>query len=354
MEGMVTSSFWTNKTILVTGHTGFKGSWLSLWLSSLGAKVHGFSLSSMDEPNNFTALDIGSVLESNNFGDIRDIGTIRSVIHEIQPEIVIHLAAQSLVRESYLNPVNTFETNILGTINLLESIRSIESVRAFLNVTSDKCYDNDNEGKKFVEIDALGGSDPYSSSKACSELVTIAYKRSFFKENEIGIASARAGNVLGGGDWSKDRLLPDLLAAVDSSSQFLARYPSAIRPWQHVLEPLKGYLKLCENLYNDKDAYSSAWNFGPDGECLNVMEIIKIVDGYLPLKWAVDNSPSPNESRVLMLDSSRANQMLGWKPKLSIEKAIGMTIDWHQAWKSNNNMQAFSLTQIQEYEDLTS
>jgi len=347
MEG-----FWTNKKVLITGHNGFKGSWLSLWLSKLGAEVHGFSLEKDGELNNYSISSIDKVLTSDNAGDIRDFTKIKSIINKIQPEIVLHLAAQALVKDSYLDPIKTFETNILGTANLLESIRSTPSVRVFLNVTSDKCYKNNNEKKLFSEDDPLGGDDPYSSSKACSEIVTNSYKRSFFLETNIGIATARAGNVLGGGDWSKDRLLPDLFRAVNSSQKFFTRYPDAVRPWQHVLEPLKGYLLLCEHLYQDKDRYGSAWNFGPDGQSLKVSEIIKVVNNYLPVDWGVDNSLSANEAQYLQLDNSKAKTLLNWRPKLSIDDSIKMSVDWFKSWKKNDDMHSFTLSQIQFYEDM--
>ena len=352
MEGMVKKSFWRDKKIFITGHTGFKGSWLSQWLLSYGAKVHGYSLAPHTQQRLFNLLGLDNSLESNTYGDIRDSSRLHRALIHAKPDIVFHLAAQPIVRESYLTPIRTLEVNALGTANLLESVRTLNSVRAVVNVTTDKCYENEERDKLYTETDPLGGHDIYSASKACSEIITSAYRRSFFIDKDQYIATARAGNVIGGGDYSSDRLIPDLFRAIDTNSSLYIRNPSAIRPWQHVLEPLSGYLNLAENLFLGGSDFVGAWNFGPNKkDCISVQSLLDIASKKIDFSWEGDNSISPHEARLLMLDNSKANKLLSWQPKLSIEEAIQLTIDWHNHSQHDTDMQSLMLSQIQKFMD---
>lgn len=343
--------FWLGKRVLVTGHTGFKGGWLSLWLQSLGAEVHGYALQPPTEPNFFTVAGIEKSMTSSTFADIRDLDKLSPVIAAVQPEIILHLAAQPLVRYSYQNPVETYGVNVMGVVNLLESVRSIGSVKTVVNVTTDKCYENREWPWGYREIEPMGGRDPYSSSKACSELITAAYRNSFLAEKGVAIATARAGNVIGGGDWAADRLLPDFLRAIDSGSTLTIRSPGAIRPWQHVLEPLSGYLSLAERLYNDGAAYAEAWNFGPaDEDAHSVGWIVEHLASRTPgMEWHCDSAPQPHEANYLKLDSSKARSRLAWKPHWPLPTALDKTLAWHRGWQGGEDMRDFSLKQIGEY-----
>ncbi|MES2998398.1 MAG: CDP-glucose 4,6-dehydratase [Pseudomonadota bacterium] len=343
--------FWQGKTVLLTGHTGFKGSWLSLWLQSLGTNLIGFSLMPPTQPNLFEIMQLSKGMTS-ILGDIRDFEWLKKILKKYQPEIVIHMAAQSLVRYSYEAPLETYGTNVMGSVNLLEAVRLTNSVRAVVNVTSDKCYENKEFKRGYSEDDRLGGHDPYSNSKACSELVTQAYYNSYFKNQKIGIATARAGNVIGGGDWAKDRLIPDIVNACIEQEDVLLRYPNALRPWQHVLEPLKGYLILAEQLYKSPNHYSGEWNFGPNEEDVKSVSWIadKIIQHWNRRgKWLLDERDHLYESVLLKLDSTKARSNLAWKPLWGIEQALNKTVDWYQSCKKGENMKEKTLYQIIEF-----
>ncbi len=352
MENVAVRDFWRNKRVFITGHTGFKGGWLALWLTDMGAEVHGYALEPPTEPAFFTATESQTRLASNSIADIRDEFSLRQAMKEAQPEVVFHLAAQPLVRYSYEEPVETYSVNLMGTVNLLECTRQIPGIKALVNVTSDKCYKNREWIWPYREIDELGGFDPYSSSKACAELVTAAYRCSFFEASGTQLASARAGNVIGGGDWAEDRLIPDFLRAVDAGHPLKIRSPQAIRPWQHVLEPLAGYLGLAERLYSDGKAYADAWNFGP--EETDARTVAWLVD-YLcrqvsSASWESDSLSHPHEAHTLRLDMSRSRIQLGWHPRWSLNVALDMVLLWHKAWREGMDMAAISLRQIHEYE----
>ena len=355
--GNVESSFWYGKRVFLTGHTGFKGGWLSLWLYSMGAKVTGYALAPNTEPSFYEAADIQCTIEKSWIEDIRDLDKLSTAISAAQPEIVIHMAAQPLVRYSYENPVETYATNVMGTVNLLESIRHINSVRATIIVTTDKCYENHEWYWGYRENDPMGGYDPYSSSKGCAELVTSAFRQSFFSNSLYpkhgnALASARAGNVIGGGDWSEDRLIPDALKAFQSGKNLLIRNPTATRPWQHVLEPLSGYLMLAQALYQDGAKFASAWNFGPrEQDVRSVKEVIEMLieKTATSSKWEEDTCEKVHEAHCLKLECSKANQLLGWKPKWPLETTIQYITDWQKAFLSKENMQEISLKQITSY-----
>jgi CDP-glucose 4,6-dehydratase len=344
--------FWFGKRVFLTGHTGFKGGWLALWLADMGAQVHGYALTPPTEPNLFTVANIQDCLAGNTIADIRDVATLTQVIQAVQPDIVLHLAAQPLVRYSYVTPVETYAVNVMGTVNLLEAVRQTQSVKAVLNVTTDKCYENREWVWPYRENEAMGGFDPYSSSKACSELVTAAYRRSFLESAGIHLASARAGNVIGGGDWAVDRLVPDFLRALDEGITLTIRSPLATRPWQHVLEPLAGYLMLAEKLFIEGQDFAEAWNFGPEeADARPVQWLVEYLCSQVPnASWQCDASPLPHEANMLKLDISKARTQLGWRPYLKLQTALDMTLAWHQAWKDALDMAAFSVQQIQEYE----
>ena len=289
-------SFWHRKRVFLTGHTGFKGSWLGLWLTSMGAEVYGYALDPVDENNFYLECSLKDVLTSEVIADIRNLATLQAAINEAQPEIVIHMAAQALVRKSYIEPVETYAINVMGTVNLLQAIRSIGSVKSVINVTTDKCYLNREWVWPYREDEPLGGYDPYSSSKACSELVTSAFRDSFFKEEGIALASTRAGNVIGGGDWTRDRLIPDIFNSIFSNEELFVRSPDAVRPWQHVLEPLSGYLELAKKLYQEGQSFAQAWNFGPEeSDAKSVNDILMQLQKTVPqLAWTVDKSAQPH------------------------------------------------------------
>lgn len=353
---MLERNFWRGKKVLVTGHTGFKGSWLCLWLSLLGAEVVGYALKPPTKPSLFEICKIDKIIKS-TIGDITDLVKLKKVFTAFKPEIVIHMAAQSLVRESYIDPCNTYSTNVIGTINLFEAVRACANIRAVINVTTDKCYKNDDRQKSFRENDALGGFDPYSSSKACSELVTSAYRSSFFnpddyKKHRVAIASVRAGNVIGGGDWAKDRLIPDFVRAVLSGDKIYVRNPKAIRPWQHVFEPLSGYLILAEKLYKYGQKYGDAWNFGPDFKgTKNVEWIIRKLCG----KWGkgaayeINKGKHPHEAACLRLDCVKAQKKLGWRPSWDLETSLDKIIEWTKVYQKKDNLRQLSCSQIEEF-----
>ena len=348
-------SFWRGKRVFLTGHTGFKGGWLALWLTDMGAEVHGYALQPPTEPNLFTVANLQGRLASSTIADIRDASSLTQAMRVAQPDIVFHLAAQPLVRYSYVEPVETYAVNVMGTVSLLEAVRQSPSVKAVVNVTTDKCYENREWVWPYRENEAMGGFDPYSSSKACSELVTAAYRRSFLEPAGINLASARAGNVIGGGDWADDRLVPDFLRALDSEQVLTIRSPQATRPWQHVLEPLSGYLVMAEKLFSEGKDYAEAWNFGPEEmDARPVQWIVEYLCSQVPgAAWQCDASPQPHEANTLKLDSSKAKALLGWRPRWNLQTALGMTLAWHQAWKQGSDMAAASVQQIREFEAAT-
>ena len=349
----INKSFWKNKTVFLTGHTGFKGGWLTLMLSNLGARVHGYSLDQNLQPNLFEVLNLQEFLSSSTIADIRDLERLNQELNNIQPEIIFHMAAQPLVLQSYQSPIDTISTNVQGTVNVLEAARLCGSVKAIVNVTTDKCYANDDRNTPFKESDKLGGNDIYSASKACSELISLAYNKSFLEQRGVYIATARAGNVIGGGDWSPNRLLPDVFRALDSKSLLEIRNPSAIRPWQHVLEPLYGYIKLSQALIEQGKMFSSAWNFGPDiNGCKSVEWIINKISQSIPeTRWKVVANEKSYEANVLKINSEKAKSRLNWVPKWDLETAISKTLKWHQFYNSDENMAEFTLRQINKYLD---
>ena len=350
----MTPDFWKNKRVLLTGHTGFKGSWLSLWLQELQANVCGIALAPNTTPNLFELAHVEKHMES-HLADIRDYTAIKKIIDNFKPEIIIHMAAQPLVRYSYDHPIETYATNVMGTVHVLEAAKTCASVKAVVNVTTDKCYDNKEFERGYRENDPMGGHDPYSNSKGCAELVTASYRDSFYKKLTKGLASARAGNVIGGGDWSQDRLIPDIIKCIVKSEQVIIRNPQAVRPWQHVLEPLSGYLTLAEKLYAEPNKYSSGWNFGPYLEdTLPVEGVVKKVFYYWTdtnQGWRIEQSTDqPHEAHFLKLDIDKAINELKWRPRLSLDMAIQWTVEWYQAWAQGNNMQDMMLSQIKQYE----
>jgi CDP-glucose 4,6-dehydratase len=347
------TNFWQDKKVFLTGHTGFKGSWLSLWLHSLGAKVYGYALKPPTSINLFTEANIHTFLESNTIADIRDMTQLEKSIKNAQPDIVIHMAAQPLVRQSYIDPVETYSTNVMGTVSLMEAVRNNSSVKVILNVTTDKCYENRERILPYHESEAMGGYDPYSSSKGCSELITSAYRRSFFAESNVAVASARAGNVIGGGDWAVDRLIPDILRSISEDHPVMIRNPNAIRPWQHVLEPLNGYLQLTQKLYHEGIKYAEGWNFGPN---INDAQSVKwIVEELIQqwgdgARWQFDDESHPHESNYLNLDSTKAQVHLDWHPKWNLNQTLNSIVSWHKAHQCGDNMQEFSLEQISDFQ----
>lgn len=355
----VNSSFWSGKRVFLTGHTGFKGGWLSLWLSMMGAKVTGYALSPNTTPNFFDVVKVHGNLEQSHIADIRDLEELRDAMKSANPEIVIHMAAQPLVRYSYANPVETYATNVMGTVHLLDSIRSLDSVRAVVVVTTDKCYENKEWAWGYRENDRMGGYDPYSNSKGCAELVTSAYQQSYFapekfSQHYVAIASARAGNVIGGGDWSEDRLIPDAIKAFEAKQTLIIRNPLATRPWQHVLEPLSGYLVLAQELYEKGAKFDGGWNFGPrDDDVRPVQDVINLLikNWGSPASWSQDQGEQPHEAHSLKLDCSKARQYLGWVPRWNLERAITNITHWQQAFKQGRNMREISFQQIQDYQN---
>ncbi len=352
MEDMVVNTeFWHGKRVFVTGHTGFKGGWLSLWLADMGAEVHGYALEPPTDPSFFDSCNLESRLSSSVIADVRQADVLAGALQKARPDVVFHLAAQPLVRYSYREPVETYAVNVMGTVNLLEAIRSTPSVKAVVNVTTDKCYENREWVWPYREDEPLGGHDPYSSSKACSELVTSAYRRSFLEPANIKLASARAGNVIGGGDWAEDRLIPDFIRATEAGETLAIRSPGAVRPWQHVLEPLSGYLGLAEHLCLEGDPFATAWNFGPDeSDAKPVQWIIERLCERIPgSKWTTGAEPELHEAHTLKLDSSRARQKLGWRPRWNLESALDRTAEWYAAWRNGEDVAEQSLKQIADY-----
>lgn len=343
-----------DKVVLVTGHTGFKGSWISLWLKELGAKVIGYSLDVNTTPSLFKLCELDKEIVS-IIGDVRDENKILEVIKKYNPEIVIHMAAQPLVRLSYNNPKYTYETNVIGTLNLFEAIRKHNSVKAIVNVTTDKCYENKEWYYGYREIDPMGGYDPYSSSKACSEILTSSYRNSFFNDKNIALASVRAGNVIGGGDWAEDRLIPDIVRNISTDKDIVIRNPKAIRPWQHVLEPLSGYLWLGALMLSDNKKYSQAWNFGPnDNDVISVEEVLlKATKIWGKGNYILDTNHQLHEANLLKLDISKSKFQLNWNPIYNSNEAIIKTIEWYKEYydENNNNMKDFTIKQIKEYID---
>jgi CDP-glucose 4,6-dehydratase len=348
--------FWNKKRVLITGHTGFKGSWLSLLLNSLGTEVYGYALDPPTIPSLFKEACINEIVNS-CIDDIRNFDKLLQFIQSVKPEIVIHMAAQPLVRESYKNPVETYSVNVMGTVNLLEAVRQTPGIKAVVNVTTDKCYENREWNWGYRENEPLGGYDPYSNSKGCSELVTSAYRNSFFNTNDyskhgVALASARAGNVIGGGDWADDRLIPDFIRAITKNDVVSIRSPYSIRPWQHVFQPLSGYLMLAEQLYTSGPRFAEAWNFGPDdADARNVGWISKKFselwgNGF---SLVIDKDTQPHEAKYLKLDCSKAKAELGWSPKWDIEKALETTVEWYKTWLSKGDVLKLSISQIKEY-----
>ena len=352
-------SIWQGKRVFLTGHTGFKGGWLALWLASKGAVVRGYSLDPYTLPNLFDEAKIGSLIEDER-GDIRDAAKLDRALTDFAPEAVFHMAAQPLVRYSYQDPIGTFETNVIGTARVLDAIRRTPSVRAVVSITTDKCYENKEWLWGYRESDPLGGYDPYSSSKACAEIVSAAYRQSYFpvdkvSEHGCGIATARAGNVIGGGDWSTDRLIPDLVRGFVEGKPALIRRPKAIRPWQHVLEPLHGYMLLAEKLLAGEARCATAFNFGPsDDDAQPVGWIVEKMVGFWGdgAQWVLDPEPGVHEAGYLKLDASRARAELGWQPRLRLETALDWLVSWYKAHAAGKNMQQVTLEQIAAYEKL--
>jgi len=356
---MVAGANWKGRRVFLTGHTGFKGGWLALWLAKLGAEVRGYSLDPYTTPSLFEDAKIGSVVEDIR-GDIRDAEKLTRSMTAFKPDIVMHLAAQPLVRYSYQDPIGTYETNVIGTARVLEAVRKTPSVRAVVSVTTDKCYENKETLRPYLESDPLGGYDPYSSSKACAEIVSAAYRQSYFPVAElathhVALATARAGNVIGGGDWSTDRLIPDLVRGFLAKEPVRIRRPKAIRPWQHVLEPIHGYIRLAEELYAQKPQFATAYNFGPaESDARPVEWIAEKMVGFWGdgAGWVLDPDPGVHEAGLLMLDAGKARAELGWTPRLDLETALEWLVAWYRAWQSSTAMREFTLQQIADYEAL--
>lgn len=351
------AAFWRGKKVFLTGHTGFKGSWLSLWLQQLGAELTGYALVPPTNPSLFEVACVEKGMAS-IIGDIRDGVALANAMRQAEPEIVIHMAAQPLVRRSYVDPVETYSTNVMGTVLMLEAVRQTPSVRAVVNVTTDKCYENKEWVWGYRESEPIGGFDPYSNSKGCSELVTAAYRNSFFNsarysEHHVALATTRAGNVIGGGDWAEDRLIPDILAAFENSRPVVVRNPHATRPWQHVLEPLRGYLMLAEKLYTEGPAFAEAWNFGPHGDDAKPVEWIvrqlaqKWSNGA---SWQIDEGDHPHEATYLKLDISKADHYLGWQPAMRLDHALGLIVDWARGKQAGADLRALTQAQIEAYQ----
>ena len=353
MEGLVTPSFWSGRRVLVTGNTGFKGAWLSFWLSELGAEVSGFALPPSTSPNLYDLLNLSAIGQS-VFGDINDQGALNKLIVSTRPEVVIHMAAQPLVRQSYAAPLETFRTNVGGTVTLLESVRACYETRSVVIVTTDKCYENRDWYWGYRETDELGGYDPYSASKACAEIATAAMRRSFFSEggHQARIATARAGNVIGGGDWSEDRLVPDIVRGCLGAERIVRlRNPAAVRPWQHVLDPLCAYLSLCERLYYGEKEFGEAWNIGPDSaDNQPVLAVAEAMIGALGSGKIelVANQSDLHEAKLLTLDCAKARARLGWRPKLDFNGTVALTAEWYRSWASGADMKQLSRAQISQ------
>ncbi|MFC0703472.1 CDP-glucose 4,6-dehydratase [Marinobacter persicus] len=353
MVSAVNPAFWKGKKVFLTGHTGFKGSWLSLWLQSMGAEVKGFALEPPTTPALFLEARVADGMQSET-GDIRDLAAVSASMKAFSPDILIHMAAQPLVRLSYRKPVETYSTNVMGTVHVLEAARQCPDLKAIVNVTTDKCYENREWVWGYREHEPMGGHDPYSNSKGCSELVTAAYRSSFFNSpDSAAMASARAGNVIGGGDWAEDRLIPDILRAFEQKQPVVIRNPLATRPWQHVLEPLSGYLMLAEKLYSEGETYAEGWNFGPRDE--DVQPVEWILDHMVThwgdgASWQLDNNPQPHEAQLLKLDISKATSCLKWQPRWSLARTLGSIVEWHQCWLGQGDVHQMTLDQIARYQ----
>lgn len=353
------STFWEKKKVLITGHTGFKGSWLSLWLQKKGARTLGYSLLPPTKPSLFEVVRVADGMTSLT-GDVRDLPHLKAILAKHQPEIVIHMAAQSLVRYSYSNPVETYTTNVMGTVNVLEAVRQTDSVKVVLIITSDKCYENKEWLWGYRENEPMGGHDPYSSSKGCAELITSAYRRSYFANNNspaygVAVVTTRAGNVIGGGDWASDRLIPDIMNAFMENQAVNIRNPHAIRPWQHVLEPLRGYLMLAEKLFYQGKAFAGAWNFGPDDQ--DARSVSWMADYLTRLwgenaRWETDMDRHPHEATYLKLDCSKAKSLIGWSPKLDLATTLEWIVEWYRAYHQRKNMRKITEAEISRYENM--
>jgi len=356
VENLLFDNIFKNRKVLITGHTGFKGSWLCLLLNQLGADVYGYALNPPTNPSLFIEAKVEELIKS-YIGDIRNFEYLWHVLQEIKPEIIIHMAAQPLVRESYKNPIETYATNVMGTVNLLEAIRQTSGIKVFVNVTTDKCYENKEWHWGYRENEPMGGYDPYSNSKGCSELVTASFRNSFFNpknyaQHGIGIATARAGNVIGGGDWAEDRLIPDFIRSITKGEKLKIRSPYAIRPWQHVLEPLSGYLNLASHLFLNGQKYAEAWNFGPfDNEAKDVEWITNKICAIWgdDATYEIDSTPQPHEANYLKLDCSKAKAELGWTPRWNIETSLTKIVDWTKAYNNKQNVRQLCENQIIDF-----
>ena len=350
---MIEPIFWQGRTVFLTGHTGFKGSWLSLWLSHLGADVSGYSLGVPTTPALYNEAAVEPVLQNLFVADIRDGSGLSAAMQQCKPSIVIHMAAQPLVRDSYLDPVATYSTNVMGTVNMLEAVRATPSVKAVLNITTDKCYENNEWLWGYRENEPMGGHDPYSSSKGCAELVSAAYRRSFLTQAGVALATARCGNVVGGGDWAADRIVPDAMRAFIQNRPVMVRNPRATRPWQHVLEPLAGYIVLCQQLIQAPEAFACGWNFGPsddDAQPVSKLADIMAASWGVGACWEHDGSVHPHEANYLKLDCSKAKALLQWNTLWDIEQALDMTVQWYKAWNNRQDMHQYTLDQIKSYQ----
>ena len=357
--GQVNRTFWKDKKVLLTGHTGFKGSWLSLWLQSLGANVLGYALPPQTQPSLFEIANVADGMTS-IIGDVRDLEQLMAVISGRRPEIIIHMAAQPLVNYSYENPIETYSTNVMGTVNVLEAIRQSESARVVVCVTSDKCYENREWLWGYRENEPMGGHDPYSSSKGCAELIISAYRNAYFpaekyEHHRVALASARAGNVIGGGDWAQDRLVPDIMKAILANRPAMIRHPNATRPWQHVLEPLNGYLCLAEGLWVRGPELAQGWNLGPsDDDARSVSWVVERLTSLWGenARWEVDPTQHPHEATYLKLDCSKAKSLLGWSPKLRLPTTLEWIVEWYRGYQQNQNMRYLTEAQIARYENV--
>jgi len=346
------NDIYRNKRVLITGHTGFKGTWMTLLLKEMGAEICGFSLDPVTEPNHFDLLNLESEI-NHVVGDIRNASTLNKVMQDFQPEFVFHLAAQALVKESYTNPANTFDINIMGSVNLLEAVRECKSVRSLVYITSDKCYENVEWIWGYRENDQLGGHDPYSASKGAAEIVFSAYERSFFSQRKtLGAATTRAGNVIGGGDWAANRIIPDCIRSIQSSTPIKLRNPNATRPWQHVLEPINGYLALGAKLYNNPEIFKGSWNFGPSTSQIRTVEEVansivqSLGKGVVEVELTDKNQ---HEANLLQLNCDKAHQLLGWSPVWNVEKTLNMTAEWYKVFINNGDINAITKSQIQDF-----
>jgi len=351
---MIDAAFWRNRRVFLTGHTGFKGAWTVLLLRSLGADVYGFSLPPEDDRGLFVKASVEADVD-HMIGDIRDLPCLQSALARAKPDVVIHMAAQSLVRRSYEDPIDTYSTNVMGTANLLEAVRRVAGVAAVIIVTSDKCYESTGARTEYRETDAMGGYDPYSSSKGCAEIVTTAYRRSFFQgERQTQIASARAGNVIGGGDWARDRLVPDTMRAFAAGKVVRIRNPASVRPWQHVMDPLLGYLLLAERLMQNGRAFAEGWNFGPHHDSAVPVSVIveKLARQWGEgARWELDDGDHPHEAAYLGLDINKAESQMGWRPLIGLDRALQLTAEWYRALEAGLDMRDFTRTQIGEVVD---